>query len=115
MRYEVFHFEGSGDPEDRYRRFTEDAFARWPSADYVKVADVTARNLNDAYRLTNTIDHPWWENVGVELAPGLRGARSLSVGDILRSADGCVFGVASVGFTRLDGAAVGYDDAPDPD
>ncbi len=51
----------------------------WPSS-YELVAEVDTDNLEVAFQQTNTIMHPWWENVDVA---AFKRARSTSVGDIV--------------------------------
>jgi len=74
--------------------------------DLSRVATVHAYNLDDAYRLTNTIDAPWWENELVNCNVGAwseikRGYRSTSCGDILVDKDGRAWIVAALGFERV--------------
>jgi len=75
---------------------------------YKAVAKVQASDLDDAYRLTNTIDGPWWENRGVEFLGsaehGMDGCRSTSIGDVLEL-DGRKYIVAPMGFTDFDAEA----------
>ena len=49
-------------------------------ADYELVAEVDTDNVEFAYRQTNHIDRPWWENHGVTT---LKQVRSTSVGDVI--------------------------------
>jgi hypothetical protein len=72
------------------------------------VARVRTNTLDEAYHLTNTIEHPWWDNDGVE--PNVRtwsesrpGFRSTSCGDILLDEQGHAWIVAAVGFDRVPG------------
>jgi hypothetical protein len=53
---------------------------------YTHVATVDVGDLNDAFRLTNTIDWPWWENKGVDAI--VEKTRSTSVGDLYLLEDG---------------------------
>lgn len=55
------------------------------SEKYELVARVECQHLGEAFELTNTIDHPWWENEGVEV---LVRSRSTSVGDVIVDPDG---------------------------
>jgi hypothetical protein len=71
---------------DVYHSITPDFFAlrntdEFPHG-YVKVASVECNTVDDAFRLTNNIDHDWWRNKEVTyyLNPKLR---STSVGDIV--------------------------------
>ena len=53
---------------------------------FVKVATVDVEDLEEAFRLTNNIDHSWLSNAKVEPTPvivGKGGCRSTSVGDVL--------------------------------
>ena len=60
---------------------------------------------DDAYRLTNTIEAPWWSNPGVQffgsVEHGLKGARSTSVGDILECVNKDRYAVGRAGFVLL--------------
>lgn len=68
---------------------------------YELVAEVDCDDLDDAYRLTNSIDEYWGENEGVtDLTDG---CRSTSVGDILETSTGYKYVVANFGFESLHG------------
>lgn len=57
----------------------------WPAEGFTKVAVATGSNVDDAFRLTNHIDWPWWENEGVvRVGPE---CRSTSVGDVVVEVD----------------------------
>lgn len=73
----------------------------WPVG-YTKIADVAADDLDDAFRITNSIDCLWWEvaDVGVLWAGGRVGARSSSVGDVFEI-DGVGHRIASAGFEAV--------------
>ena len=62
------------------RLFTEEIEA------YTHVATVEVDDLSMAFLLTNTIDHPWWENDGVDAI--VENTRSTSVGDLYLLEDG---------------------------
>lgn len=49
-------------------------------ADYELVAEVDTNDVEYAYKLTNHIDCPWWENREVK---AIKQTRSTSVGDVL--------------------------------
>ena len=51
--------------------------------DYEYVATVIADSPDDAFRVTNTIDHEWWLNSEVKDTSDRKGFRSTSVGDII--------------------------------
>lgn len=59
-------------------------FVREKRITYKHVATVDGDSLEDAFRLTNTIDNSWWKNMGVKPTfDRMRsGCRSSSVGDI---------------------------------
>lgn len=74
---------------------------------YVLVAEVATDDLDEAYRLTNTIDKYWCDNDGVTVLSfmhkdrkGHCGNRSTSVGDVMVH-NGKVFAVASFGFEQV--------------
>lgn len=74
---------------------------------YRMVAGVTADDLEDVFRLTNSIDRNWAENPGVQPMPlpfGKGGYRSTSVGDIIVVGDDAFY-VDSSGFAKLNAAA----------
>ena len=54
--------------------------AHWPG-EYNLVARVECATVEEAYELTNHIDLPWWENLGVELVGSK--TRSTSTGDVI--------------------------------
>lgn len=52
--------------------------------DFEWIAIIDAENLEDAFRLSNSIDTPWWHNAEViSLSDKAPGYRSTSVGDII--------------------------------
>jgi hypothetical protein len=63
--------------------------------DLVWVADVYCKNLDEAYRLTNHIDEPWWTNK--EVKEYIR-SRSTSCGDVIVDESGQGYLVVAVGF-----------------
>jgi len=69
---------------------------------YVVVAEVQGEKLEDAYRLTNSIETSWYENedpiIDVKVTEG---TRSTSIGDIIEK-DGVMFMVDSYGYLNLD-------------
>jgi hypothetical protein len=50
---------------------------------YTQVATVTAESLDEAYRLTNSIDEPWQHNPSVTPARPDTPERSTSIGDVI--------------------------------
>jgi hypothetical protein len=52
--------------------------------EYELVAEVDGDSIDDAFRYTNHIDCPWWENWNVAL---VKESRSTSVGDVVVRAD----------------------------
>ena len=75
--YYVYHRKELPDP----LQTEEEVASEWPDV-YRLVADVKATSVEDACRLTNTIDRAWWENSGVKpkASPPIR---STSVGDVI--------------------------------
>jgi len=63
------------------------------------VAEVKAVNLEEAFRLTNTVDQEWWLNEQVTV--WCWACRSTSVGDVIETADGEGYLVERVGFYWL--------------
>ena len=74
------------------------------------VAIVDTDDLDEAYRLTNHIDKPWYENTEVQT---IRKSRSTSVGDFMEL-NGAWYAVAPMGFDKVTEAphASRTDDAP---
>lgn len=93
------------DPEYR-STFSEAIPELWEQdGEYLRVATVEAEDLDEAYMLTNSIDHPWDQNPEVEFLAPTRDsntARSLSVGDVLVDLDtDQAFMVDRLGFKTL--------------
>ena len=76
----------------------------WNAEHFTMVAIVApsesgeSRELDDAFQLTNHIDHPWWENEGVTRVG--EECRSTSVGDVVFR-NGEAWLCARIGWTRL--------------
>ena len=87
----------------------------WSIGNYELVADLLeATDLEEAYRLTQTINRPWWQDARVtprfigHSCSG--GCRSTSIGDLLVTDDGsahvvCAVGFAPVGITTAEGTS----------
>ncbi len=69
--------------------------------EYSLVATVDNENVDEVYRLTNTIDHYWWENAGVTKEFEGEGCRSTSVGDIVILSNGTKYLCEDVGWRIL--------------
>lgn len=84
----------------------EEVATDFATGNYVKVAAVEATDLEDAYRLSNSIESLWTDNVEVvekynlQECKGKFGARSSSVGDVFE-VDGVFHAVLSIGFKPL--------------
>lgn len=64
--------------------------------------------LEEAFRRTNTVDRPWWENERVTALFVGEGCRSTSVGDVLYDcASGIYWMVKALGFKRIYPEEVG--------
>lgn len=63
------------------------------------VAYVRIDSVDEAYRLTNNIDCPWWENEGVKV---VKKSRSTSVGDVIVSPQGEVYLCKILGWEKLE-------------
>ena len=111
--FTVFHAAHINGEPTLFRSDPEYAAAVWNKANplyaYKQVATVTLRladenvqrSLDDAYELTNHINHSWSENVGVKAEPGPQ--RSTSVGDVIQDdATGHVYLVSMFGFTEIN-------------
>lgn len=66
---------------------------------YVLVAKVDTKNLEEAFSKTNNIDTNWQENKGVESL--FDKGRSSSVGDVFKDENGKYHLVANMGFVEL--------------
>lgn len=86
--YRVFHRT-----VNRFSEFDRD------NAGFVHAANVQAGSLDEVYLITNTVDHPWTQNEGVDSIVGP--TRSTSVGDEIEAPDGSRWAVASRGFKRV--------------
>ena len=92
MIFKVYHDKnttfGFGDP----REFNDENY------ELVAEVDCDAENYQDVFRLTNTIDEPWWNNPQVTC---LKKTRSFSVGDVIVGADGVRRRCDRIGWTEL--------------
>jgi hypothetical protein len=95
--YEVYHYSGD-DPRHWFTVQADQITVR--SADYVKVAEVEAENLDQVFLLTNTIDHDWQENDHVTPARPGQSERSTSTGDVIVMGDQAWI-VESAGFSAV--------------
>lgn len=67
--------------------------------DYTLVAKVYTTSLDEAYRLTNSIDYYWPKGYNDIITPQVVDARSTSIGDILYNGmDTTFYRVVSCGF-----------------
>lgn len=69
--------------------------------EYSLVATVDSENLDKVFTLTNTIDHPWWNNEGVTKEFVGEGCRSTSVGDVVIREDGTKYICESIGWSEI--------------
>lgn len=67
---------------------------------YAQVATVTTESLEDAFRLTNTIDALWFET-NTDQVKALGRFRSSSIGDVFEDASGAFHVVDTFGFAPL--------------
>lgn len=118
----VYHKQGNGeyvkvakvelDPEALEKSLTGDLSGLQADADLV-VGAVQELALEEAFRLTNHIDHDYASNKEVTLFPGFAGgARSTSCGDIV-VLDGKAYVVATMGFEEVHSAPIGFGGAAD--
>lgn len=91
MKYKVFHkIAPSFQPE-----YPVD----FPNG-FVDVAIVdTEKGLEDVFRVTNHIDHAWWENPEVKMFK--KDSRSTSVGDVIEDENGKRFLCDMAGWTEF--------------
>ena len=89
-----------------YHKIKSDYFTaakKFVAQEFTLVAKVDTDDLEEAYRLTNTINCSWWENEGVEAI--ITKTRSTSVGDVmLDHKDGKFHAVAGCGFAEIGAA-----------
>ena len=103
-KFEVFHYREPGTGRMHFgfgEPFAENA--------YVKVAEVEAESVEDAYRLTNNIETAWNYNPEVTYLAEPKGCRSTSMGDVI-VASGHAFRCASVGWEEIN--AEEFEKAP---
>jgi len=74
---------------------------RDPMLAYTLAATFDGEDKDEAFRLTNSIEGPWFLSRDTNLAPTLISKRSTSVGDLLVH-DHHVYVVAPVGFKQID-------------
>jgi hypothetical protein len=67
---------------------------------YLRATDDMMAMLEGVWALTNTINHPWWDNPSVRLITG-KPERSTSVGDIIQFEDGRRWRVERDGYSQL--------------
>lgn len=79
-------------------------------ADYELVAEVECKDLEDAFRATNTIDDIWTKNPEV-IQLHKRQCRSTSVGDVLEDEDGIAMYCAPCGWDEIETRHIRYIDA----
>lgn len=92
MIFKVYHDKnptfGYGDAHE----FNDENF------ELVAEVECDADNYGDVFRLTNTIDWPWWDNKEVTC---IKKARSFSVGDVIVGDDGVQRRCESAGWTQF--------------
>lgn len=79
--------------------------------EYTKIATVNCDNLDDAFRVTNTIESAWWMNPEVAetfFGPDSKGYRSFSVGDVMVNEEGQAFRCEMAGWKELEGNWIGW-------
>ncbi len=82
---------------------TEGDNLSWP-ADYELIGTVESGDLDEVFKLANSIDHAWWENPECELignATDVGTARSLSVGDVVELPSGVAYRCMPTGWVHL--------------
>lgn len=93
----VFHRH---DDLSMFRDDMSEAIQHWRDRKYRLVAYVRCDTLDDAFRLTNHIDRPWYEHT--EVAPVYTvGLRSTSVGDIVVDNDGRAHLCCRIGWAEI--------------
>jgi hypothetical protein len=65
------------------------------------IAVINTDSLGEAFRLSNTIEQPWWTNDGVSVMAEGDGFRNTSVGDVLVTRDYKLHVVMPAGFKTL--------------
>ena len=107
-RMKVYHkkdfrelMENPRDTDGWVRMMDAQKSAEFPR-DYTLVASVTGDDVEKAFELTNTIEHRWWENPGVEALFESAGCRSTSVGDVIVMDDGRQLQCAGFGWKHIN-------------
>jgi hypothetical protein len=91
MIYKVYHDKTPTFGFGGHREFNDDNF------EYV--ATVESDSHQDVFRITNHIDHDWWDNP--EVKDYKDETRSTSVGDVVVDEDGKRFRVEMAGWTEF--------------
>ena len=89
--FKVYHADKMAFHADEPKKFPDE---------FHIVAVVAAKDLEEAYYLTNSIHCAWWENEGV--APVQTETRSTSIGDIIMDNEGKFHKVDTFGFTEIN-------------
>ncbi len=97
--FEVWHFNTLEQITEGYSH-PDRAIARWLNnhEQYIKVADVTARDLDEVWDITQNVNDSWIKNPNVIWSKS-HDLRSTSVGDVLVH-DGKAWLVSWRGFTK---------------
>lgn len=89
---------------------TDETVEKFNKGYFRLVADTCADNLEDAYRMTQNMEHSWVTNkYVVSYATKVEETRSSMVGDVICKGDGInreFFKVSSCGFEKLEGIDV---------
>jgi hypothetical protein len=93
--FSVWHLNNTRDAD-----WTETP-ATWPVG-YTKVAQLEGEDLEDVFRLTNSINSPWWLVLTHDVP--CAGLRSSSVGDVFE-VEGVGHRIATAGFEAVSGHA----------
>lgn len=97
--YKVWHRTQPTFMDDKTSQISADLFPKG----FHLVAEVrTDQGPFHCFELTNTIDHPWWQNP--ECMPINGFARSTSVGDVIECPDGAAFMVLGMGWEQIRSA-----------
>jgi len=91
MKMTVYHVEEPNFGMGEHPPFDDDY--------YWKVAELEASSPEEAFRMTNHVDKPWWKNKGVLQHKDK--ARSTSVGDVIVCEDGRKWRVEMVSMSEI--------------
>jgi hypothetical protein len=68
-------------------------------SEFEKVAEINCSNIDQAFLLTNNINHSWWDNPQVQV---IKKSRSTSEGDLVIDSDGIIYRCMMIGWKEVE-------------